>query len=385
MNKNVVKGVAMLVMSSGIICACHEGHRHGDENEKAHSADGHGHGNEIIFEAAKAREAGVEVAPVVRGPFRRTLKVGGRLSSATGEEVTVVATVPGVVAFPARGLSEGMAVRKGESVVNITSGNVLDGESVARAKEEWETAFRELKRLEQLAAEQLVTRSELEDARLRCSTARMAYDGVASYVSGGKVGVPAPIGGFVKQSLVTEGDYVTVGQPLAVLTQVHKLQLKAEVGETDLDFLHEVDNALFRTSADTCVYDVRSMDGRLLSVGQAVASESFYVPVTFEFNNVGRLYPGSYAEVWLQGAVMDSVLTLPLSSLTESQGVYYVYVREDEDCYEKREVKSGASDGRRFVVLDGLQEGEQVVVRGVIQVKLAASAGLIPEGHNHNH
>lgn len=374
-------GFVMAILFAG---AC--GHVSKSDSDTVGSpAEEHAHGHEIILEASRARAAGVAVSPVKRERLCRTLKVGGRLLPAAGEETTVVASVAGVVNWPDGGLSEGMPVRKGARIARLTAGHLLDGNPAAQAREEWETARREQERLEALMAEKLVTQAEVEEARLRCSNARAAYEGVRAYASAGGVDVPAPMGGFVKRTLVAQGEYVTAGQPLAVLTQACRLRLKAEVGEADWDFLSQVDNAVFRTAADSRVYDVKALDGRLLSVGQSVDEGTFYVPVTFEFNNVGHLLPGAYAEVWLRGQAADSVLAVPLSALTESQGVFHVYVQLDADGYEEREVKTGASDGVRIEIRDGLRENERVVTEGAVQVKLAASAGVIPEGHNHNH
>ena len=85
------------------------------------------------------------------------------------------------------------------------------------------------------------------------------------------------------------------------------------------------------------------------------------------------------------------VLTVPTTALTEEQGTHYIYIKEsnpkhkDEGVFEKREVKIGQTDGVRTEIMSGLKEGETVVSEGAYQVKLAASASIIPEGHNHNH
>ncbi|MCM1108147.1 MAG: efflux RND transporter periplasmic adaptor subunit [Clostridium sp.] len=376
--------VALCVAGVLMLCACQHVHEH-EEDAKAFHEPTDVHGDEIVFESEKAQAAGVEVRPVCREPFCGVLKVGGRLSAASGQEQTVVATAPGIVEFPIGGLTEGQAVHKGTTLMRLSSAQMLEGRPVDRAREEWDVARRELERMEKLAADRLVTRAELEAARLRCNTARMACEGVETHTVSGKVGVSVPMDGYVKQCLVAQGDYVTEGQPLVVLTQNRRMQLRAEVSESDQSFLSGLDNALFRTSSDSRMYDVRALDGRLVAMGRTLAPGQFYIPVTFEFNNVGDLLPGSYAEVWLQGAVTDSVLVLPVQAITESQGIYYVYVQRDADCYERREVTMGATDGCRVAIRSGLSDGDRVVVNGAVHVKLAASAGLIPEGHNHNH
>ena len=131
-----------------------------------------------------------------------------------------------------------------------------------------------------------------------------------------------------------------------------------------------------------CLY---SIGGRLLSSGKSMPEGTFYVPVIFECNNVGNILPGSFAEIWLLGNEQREALTVPLTALTEEQGVFFVYVQKDKEHYEKREVKTGGQDGVRVEILKGIQANEKVVTQGAIHVKLASQSGTIPEGHNHNH
>ena len=107
--------------------------------------------------------------------------------------------------------------------------------------------------------------------------------------------------------------------------------------------------------------------------------------MTFEFDNPGDLVAGLYAEVALSGKTREKAVVLPLSALTEAQGIYYVYVQLDEEGYQRREVKIGDNNGREVTVEAGLQPGERVVTRGAVQVKMAAASGTIPHGHSHNH
>ena len=79
------------------------------------------------------------------------------------------------------------------------------------------------------------------------------------------------------------------------------------------------------------------------------------------------------------------MISIPTSALTEEQSVYYVYLKLDEECYKKQEVQIGTDNGLRTEILGGLNEGDEVVTRGVYQVKLASVSGAIPEGHTHNH
>ena len=87
----------------------------------------------------------------------------------------------------------------------------------------------------------------------------------------------------------------------------------------------------------------------------------------------------------LSGKSREKTIVLPLSALTEAQGIYYVYVQLDEEGYQRREVTVGDNNGREVTIAAGLQPGERVVTRGAAQVKMAAASGTIPHGHSHNH
>ncbi len=88
-------------------------------------------------------------------------------------------------------------------------------------------------------------------------------------------------------------------------------------------------------------------------------------------------------EVYLLGSSIENVISIPLTALTEEQGVYFVFVQIDEEEFQKKEVKLGQSNGENVRILSGLLSGDKVVSQGAYQVKLAASSSIVPEGHSH--
>ena len=77
-------------------------------------------------------------------------------------------------------------------------------------------------------------------------------------------------------------------------------------------------------------------------------------------------------------------MTVPVSALTDEQGLNFVYIQTDPTCYERREVTIGQTDGERVEIKSGLKAGEKVVTEGAVQVRLAGASTAIP-GHTHNH
>lgn len=87
--------------------------------------------------------------------------------------------------------------------------------------------------------------------------------------------VTAPLGGYIKNCLVKEGDYVSVGQPLVSITQNRRLFLRADVSEKYYGYLHSIQSANFKTPYDNKVYELGELKGRLLSYGKASGGTSF--------------------------------------------------------------------------------------------------------------
>lgn len=377
--------IASVAMASGCGGNAKQDEHAGEAAETHAEAEETHESGEIVFTPEQAERAGLKTETVTAGAFSEIIRASGEILAAQGDEMTVVATSSGVVSFAKSNLTEGAAVGRGERLFVISSKDMSEGDPVAKARAEYDAAKKEFDRAEKLAADKIVSERELEQARLRFETARAAYEGVAGNSGKSGVAVTAPRGGYIKTCRVSPGDYVSAGEAMAVVTQARRLRLRAEVSERYYGSLPSVRNAVFRLSYEPEAVNLADLHGRLISYGKSSGGDSHYVPVTFEFDNAGNIVPGSFAEVYLEATPRQNVITVPVGALTEEQGVNYVYVRLDEECYEKREVRAGSGNGERIEVKSGLAEGENVVTAGVYQVKLAASSGVIPEGHSHSH
>lgn len=367
--------------------AAHEEHEHDHEmhheEEEAHAHEAHGAG-EVVFKKQDAEAIGLQTQTVQPGVFSEVIKTSGQIQSAQGSETVLVATVPGVVTLGDTRFVDGTAVRKGQPVLSLASNTLSDGDVAIRIKNAYQTAKREFERMEQLIGDKIVSQKDYEQARLTYENAKVAYDAIQGKQSVRGVAVTAPMNGFLKNILVKEGDYVTVGQPLATISQNNRLLLRADVSEKNYARLPMIRSAHFKTPYDDKVYKLDELDGRLLSYGKSSGNNSFYIPVLFEFDNKGAVIAGSYVEVYLLGKPMEQVLSVPTSALVEEQGLYCVYLRLDEDCYKKQYVTLGADNGETVQILSGLKAGDEVVTKGAYQIKLASASNAIP-AHTHHH
>lgn len=374
----------------------HDGHNHAEEghdheaegHDHVHEADSHAtspetHADEIILPKAKAEAAGVKVSVIEAAPFRQVIKTSGQVAAAQGDESVAVATVAGVVSFRGQ-VTEGMSVSRGMPLVSISSNNIADGDPVQRARIAYDVAKKEYERMKGLVKNQIVSEKDFAQAEQAYETARISYEALAKNHSATGQNITAPIAGYIKNILVNEGDYVTVGQPLVSVTQNRRLFLRAEVSEKYYPYLSSIQSANFKTPYDNKVYELAELNGKLLSFGKSTVGSSFYVPVTFEFDNKGEVISGSFVEVYLLSKELENVISLPRTALTEEQGTFFVYLQLDEEGYKKQEVKLGADNGKRVQILSGVKAGDHVVTEGAYQVRLASASNAIP-AHSHEH
>ena len=240
-------------------------------------------------------------------------------------------------------------------------------------------------RAEELVKDKIISQKEFEAARLEYENAKTAYEAISGSKTEKGVSVSAPINGHVKNILVKEGEYITAGQPLATVSQNQRLVLRAEVSQRYYSALKHIGSANFKTPYDNHVYELADLNGRLLSFGKTSDNNSFFVPVSFEFDNKGEVIPGSFVEVYLISSPIENTLSIPVSALTNEMGIYYVYVQIDEEGYRKQEVALGANNGKEVQIIKGLHPGDRVVTQGAYQVKMASASGAIPHGHSHEH
>ena len=372
---NILRFMAGIsVMSLLFSCGQRETH-----HEDAHEESTHGHTDEIVIHADKAEAAGIVAELVSKGKFREIIQTSGEILPAAGDESTVIAPMDGIVSF-SRNFTEGAAVSEDMEMFVIGSGTLQDGNRIEKARIAYETAKEEYERASKLTGSRIVSQKEFAVIRENYENARLTYEALKPSENGKGAAVTAPFDGYVKSLSVSNGDYVAMGTPLATVTRNADLILEADLSQKDFAKRNSIAAANFRTSYSDRTYST----DRLVSIGKSRNEGEYYMPVSFSVRNTGDIVSGSFAEIWLLCEERTGVITVPVSALTEEQGLYFVYLKLDEECYRKQEVAVGASDGIRVEIISGLHEGDNVVTHGAYNVKLASASNAIP-AHTHNH
>ena len=346
-----------------------------------HGSHGGGnHGGEIVLSTEQAQKFGVYSQMVKPRDFNNIIKVSGQIESAPTEQSIVAATAPGIVKYTP-GIVEGKIVSKGAIIARISSKSIAGGDPNESARIAVDATKRELDRLTPLHEDGIVSTKEYNAAKQAYEEACAAYSGTPT---GGAA--KASTSGAITQLLVKEGEYVATGQPIAVISGTTRLTLRADLPEKYYNQLATITTASFKPSYSNEVIPLSDVNGKLVSVPTtATAQQTGYIPIHFSFDNNGSAIPGAFVEVYIIGNTKPNAIVLPVDAISEQQGKYYVYIKLDDECYEKRLVTIGSSNGTEVEILSGLSRKDEVVTKGAIIVKLAESSGAVPEGHSHNH
>ncbi len=355
-------------------------HQHHHDEEHINSTV---HNHEISIPIETARQAGIVTSKLKVKPFQQALHASGRIEAAQTDEITIVARVSGVVKFD-KVIVEGSLANKGEDLISINSQRLVDADPVERVRIAYETAKTEYERALPLAGKKIISAKEMNKIEEVFRQARLSYEAIVDETRYEGVKINSPANGYISDISVNEGDYVEVGQQLLRINQNKRLYLKAEVSERHYRTLKNVNSANFKLPNCEKIYSTNELNGHVLSYGRKVSSESHYLPIYIEFDKTDELLIGSCVEIYLLTETKPNVLTLPHTALTEEQGHFFAYIKVDESCYEKREIKLGENNGREVEILTGLNEGDEVVTQGAYQVRLASVAKNIP-GHSHEH
>lgn len=377
MNKLIALLMAATIAFTLMGCGNHE---HKDIHPNTHNS----HTDEIIITPEQAKASGISTEIAKPTPFSSAILVGGQILPSQGYEQTIVASANGIVRFINGSIAEGVAIKQGQAIANVSARNLQNGDPHAKAKAEYEAAKAEYDRAKPLVAEQIISQKEFSQIRMAYETARIAYEAVANNASPSGITISSPMSGYIKSLMVRQGEYVSTGQPIAIVTNNQRLQLRVDVPINYQQRLSAIGSANFRIAGSDRVYSLSTMHGRLLSYGKSMAEGAAFVPATFEFDNIGDIVSGAYAEVWLLSKQQASTISVPATALTEEQGHTYVYIKVATDAYSKREVTTGGTDGKRIEIRSGLKQGDCVVTTGAYAVRLASAQAAIP-AHSHNH
>lgn len=257
-------------------------------------------------------------------------------------------------------VKEGSRVVPGQTLALIDAGIInIDLESAEAALQ---NALRDQERYENAYKTGGVTQQQLDQIRLSVKNAK-ARVGQAK-IRSTDANVRSSIGGVVNKKYVEPGAYVSAGTKMFELVDVSRLKLIVNVNENQVTQIKTGDKVQVTAS----VYPDKTYAGKISFIGNK-ADAALNFPVEIEIENKGNdLKAGMYGTANFKFENKKSFVVVPRNAFAGSVSTNEVYVVKD-GIAKLRKVTSGRVIGQEVEILNGLEEGEQVVTSGQINLQ----------------
>jgi len=277
------------------------------------------------------------------------------------ESVTLTAKVTDTVRRV--NFEDGDYVESGAVLIELT--NQEEEALLAEARANLDDAESQLRRLEDLSGRGLTSASELDVARSRAGASRARLNSIVARLKDRLI--QAPFSGLLGFRQVSPGTMLSPNTTITSIDDISTIKLDFTIPET---FLGSMAPGA-RIVAKSVSFPGRQFEGTVRTVGSRVDPVTRAVTVRAHVDNKDRaLRPGMLLTVDVVTAER-AALVVPEGSVFQVQNRAYVY-RVDGDTVHQQQIEVG---GRRFgvvEVLSGLNEGDAIVVEGIIKLREGA-------------
>ena len=282
-----------------------------------------------------------------------------------------------------RNYREGAAVRKGDVLFEIDArplNAVLDQAvaQVAQAEAQLARSARDVERDTPLAAQQAIAQSQLDTEIHAYRAAQANVQSLKAAVETARLNVgftrvTSLVDGIAAIATAQIGDLVGPATLLTTVSQVSPI--KAYFAVSELDYLQMAGRIngggkapwagsapLRLILADSSVYP---QSGSFLAADREIEATTGTIRISATFPNPDRtLRPGQYGRVRAETRVRTDALLVPQRAVSELQGSFQLRVVGADNKVSTRTVKVGDRIGSRWIIDEGLQRGDRVVVEG---------------------
>lgn len=206
------------------------------------------------------------------------------------------------------------------------------------------------------------TQSKLDEIKLSLDNARNQVDQINNQLK--DFNILSPIGGIIVQKNAVRGEFVSPGTVLGKLVDISRLKVQVMVGETDVYQLKIGQTVKITTD----IYPNQVFPGKITFISpQGDATHNYPVEITIVNSGKSPLKAGTFVYADFSKQTTETVLQIPREALVESVKNPYVYTIEN-GAAKIRKIQVGRTIGENIEVTGGLQQGEQVIVTGQINL-----------------
>ncbi|EQR61473.1 efflux RND transporter periplasmic adaptor subunit [Escherichia coli] len=327
-------------------------------------------------------ETEVGVVTLKSQPVSVVSELTGRTSAALSAEVRP--QVGGII--QKRLFKEGDLVKAGQPLYQIDAASYQAAWNEARAALQQAQALvkadcQKAQRYARLVKENGVSQQDADDAQSTCAQDKASVEAKKAALETARINldwttVTAPISGRIGISSVTPGVLVTASQDTALTTIRGLDTMYVDLTRSSVDLLRLRKQSL-ATNSDTMSVSLILEDGttysekgRLELTEVAVDESTGSVTLRAIFPNPQQqLLPGMFVRARVDEGVMENAILAPQQGVTrDAKGNANALVVNKDNKVEQRTLETGETYGDKWLVLNGLHNGDRLIVEGSAKV-----------------
>ena len=185
--------------------------------------------------------------------------------------------------------------------------------------------------------------------------------------------VYANVSGTVSEKLVAQGDYIKQGQPLLKIANLNTVWANFDVYENQIDLFKKGQDITITTNTSAN----KEFKGNVDFIDPVLDTRTRTIKLRVVLNNKSDVFkPGQFVEGKIKGITSNKgqVLAIPSTAVlwTGERSVVYVKPNPDQPVFEMREITLGNQIGDNYEVLEGLNNGDEIVTNGAFTLDAAA-------------
>lgn len=302
------------------------------------------------------------------------LNVEGTGQTEASDRATIAARVAGRTAALRAG--EGERVSRGAGLVRLDAREYALAVRQAEADlAQAEARYREMTLFDERIADAAVREERGRAARAKSGLATAEIALQRARLDLANTTVAAPFAGQVANVLVTKGEYVTAGEEMMTLVDIDPIHVEVQVVEGELRWLAESSLAVVTLPA----FSDTVFEGRMVSINPVVDPATRTARVTVVVPNPdGRILPGMFARVSLEGRAFEDRVMVPEEALIERDNRTLVFVFQP-----LQDAPPGEGLAKWVYVTPGLSNGEVVELIESEGTEVPAPGSLVITGGNY--
>lgn len=298
------------------------------------------------------------------------------------EPIKSVNLIPQIDGYIERVLfQEGSLVNEGDILIVIEQKRYLANVQLAeadldKAKANLVKMERDYRRQVSLSKQNIASKATFDNAESNYLQAKAAVKQAEANLELAKINlnyteIKAPFTGYIGKALVTEGNYVSSNSTsLARIVQANPIRVAFSMNDKDFLNLKQeftmVDDNPIKTQLILPNGQVFNNHFKSRFTDNEVNSDTATIAVYAEFDNSENLLvPGNYVKVLIGHKNDVMAVMVPQAAIAQDEHGNYVIVVDEEGNAEQRRVTLGDVMGAEQVVVDGLSDGEKVVIQGL--------------------